>query len=221
MQVDFLNTDKINALADFLVARNKQVRLLPYNRIIKSAGEVIRFGKPSLENHALDIAVLKDTNLVAIEERNGIYIYDLQQQKMIDQWLFDEQAKYRNYASTYSGIKVFMDSGNTYIAWGAANKSGENASVMIAEWRNGIKGVVAIPFPKKAPAKNALPNEIEVLKENNKIVMYVTLNGNNELVKLDWTTKQIIWTAATGVAPYGVAVADQKFCFQLGRTNSN
>ena len=210
MQVDFLNTDKINALADFLVARNKQVRLLPYNRIIKSAGEVIRFGKPSLENHALDIAVLKDTNLVAIEERNGIYIYDLQQQKMIDQWLFDEQAKYRNYASTYSGIKVFKDSGNTYIAWGAANKSGENASIMIAEWRNGIKGVVSIPFPKKAPAKNALPNEIEVLKENNKLVMYVTLNGNNELVKLDWTTKQIIWTAATGVAPYGVAVADQK-----------
>ena len=210
LQVDFLNTDKINALADFLVTRNKQVRLLPYNRIIKSAGEVIRFGKSSLENHALDIAILKDKNLVVVQERNGIFIVDLIQKKIIDQWLFDAQVKYRNYASTYSGIKTFTDNGNTYIVWSAANKSGDNASIMIAQWDNGIKEVSHVPFPKKAPAKNAIPNEIEVVIENNKRVLYVTLNGNNELVKIDWATKNIIWTSTTGVAPYGVAVAAQK-----------
>jgi YVTN family beta-propeller protein len=210
MKVDFINTDKINALSDYLVARNKQVRLLPYNRIIKSAGEVIRFGKPMLENHALDIAIFKDKNKVVVEERNGIFIVDLIQKKIVDQWLFDQQANYRNYASTYSGIKTFTDKGNSFIVWSAANTSGDNASIMIAQWDNGIKEVIQIPFSKKVPARNALPNEIQVRKENNKMVMYVTLNGNNELVKVDWTTKQIIWTAATGVAPYGVAVSDQK-----------
>ena len=183
LQVDFLNTDKINALADFLVTRNKQVRLLPYNRIIKSAGEVIRFGKSSLENHALDIAILKDKNLVVVQERNGIFIVDLIQKKIIDQWLFDAQVKYRNYASTYSGIKTFTDNGNTYIIWSAANKSGDNASIMIAQWDNGIKEVSHVPFPKKAPAKNAIPNEIEVVIENNKRVLYVTLNGNKNFLR--------------------------------------
>jgi alkaline phosphatase len=49
LELDFINTDKINELSDFLTARNKNLRLLPYNRIISSAGEVIRYGKPELE----------------------------------------------------------------------------------------------------------------------------------------------------------------------------
>jgi alkaline phosphatase len=55
LQIDFINTDKINELSDYLTKRNTSLRLLPYNRIIRSAGEVIRFGKPDLENHALDL----------------------------------------------------------------------------------------------------------------------------------------------------------------------
>jgi YVTN family beta-propeller protein len=53
LNVDFINTDKITALSDYLVTRDIQLRELPYNRVIHSAGKVVRYGKPELENHKL------------------------------------------------------------------------------------------------------------------------------------------------------------------------
>ena len=208
--VDYINTDKINELSDYLLARNKSVRVLPYNRIIQSAGKVLRFGLPSLENHALDIAAIHGTNLAVIEERYGLYVADISQNKIMDHWSFSTSALYKKYVSTYSGIKTMFVDGKNWILWTAAETSGKNSSLMIAEWDNGIKNITDIPFETKAPAKNALPNEIAIAKEQNNYFIYVVLNGNSELVKINWSTKNRVWTSKTGVAPYGVAVVGDK-----------
>ena len=208
LNVDFINTDKITALSDYLITRDIQLRELPYNRIIQSAGKVVRFGKPELENHALDIAGLGNKNLVVVEERFGLYVIDLAQNKVVDQWKFDQTPAYKGMKSTYSGIKAITINNKEYILWSAA--SDKNAAIMMAEWNNGFKDITAINFNKKAPAKNALPNQVELVNEGGQYFIYVVLNGNNELVKINWLTKERVWTANTGVAPYGLAIANNK-----------
>lgn len=206
--VDYINTDHITQLADYLVKRNVAVRSLPYNRIIRSAGKVVRFGSPQLENHALDIAELKENHLAAVEDRYGIFILDIHEQKIIAEWRYSDMQVYKNYMSVYSGIKTFSANGKTWIIWTAASRSNGQSALMIGQWDAGIKEVTHIPFETKAPAKNALPNEVEIVKEKDKFYIYLVLNGNNEAVKLDWKSKQVVWRAATGVAPYGIAIAN-------------
>lgn len=208
LKVDYINTDKISELSDYLVARNSALRELPYNRIIKSAGEVVRYGKPSLENHALDIANLSDKNLVVVEERYGVFVLDILQNKVVDEWRFEQNQAYKGMMSTYSGIKTITINEKEYVLWSAA--TGNNSAIMIAEWKQGFKNVTSIAFEKKSPAKNALPNQVEVVKEDNQYFIYVVLNGNNELIKLNWDTRTIVWKTNTGVAPFGLAVSGKK-----------
>lgn len=208
LKVDFINTDKINELSDFFVSRNKSLRLLPYNRIIKSAGTVIRYGKPNLENHALDIAVLNDKGLVVVEERYGLVVIDIHQQKIIDEWRFSEMPQYAKFMSSYSGIKTLNDNGRTYIVWGAAEKDGDKSAVMIAEWNNALANITDIPFSATAPAKNAIVNEIAVSRELSGTKLYAVLNGNNKLHKINWQDRKVEWSSNTGVAPYGVCLAN-------------
>jgi len=73
-KVDFINTDKITLLADYFNQFNKNQKVLPYNKVIQSAGTVIRYGKPSLENHAMDVASLNNKNLVVVQERYGFLL---------------------------------------------------------------------------------------------------------------------------------------------------
>jgi len=208
LKVDFINTDKINELSDYMVSRNKEIRQLPYNRIIQSAGKVVRYGKPSLENHALDIANLADKNLVVVEERYGVFVLDILQNKVVAEWRFEQDPSFKGMMSTYSGIKTITINNKEYILWSAA--SGNTAALVMAEWNEGIKNVTSIPFEKKEPAKNALPNQVEVVRESNQYFIYVVLNGNNELVKLNWETKALVWKTNTGVAPFGVTVVGKK-----------
>ncbi len=49
--------------------------------------------------------------------------------------------------------------------------------------------IEGIQLNKKAPASNAIPNEIVVANENNETYLYVVLNGNNELSKIKWSDK--------------------------------
>jgi alkaline phosphatase len=173
LKVDFINTDKINELSDFMVSRNKEVHQLPYNRIIQSAGKVVRYGKPTLENHALDIATLTDENLVVVEERYGVFVLDILQNKVVNEWRFEQDQSYKGMMSTYSGIKTITVDRKQYILWSAA--TGNKSALMIAEWEQGIKNITSIPFEKKEPAKNALPNQVEVVKENEQYFFYVVL----------------------------------------------
>jgi YVTN family beta-propeller protein len=209
-KVDFINTDHLLNLSDFLTQKNKQQTLMPFNRIIHSAGSVIRFGNPDLENHALDITTINEKGLLVIEDRYGIVAINTKEKKIIDRWAFSDIEQYKNYLSTYSGIKTFQTNDKTYILWSAAEPGKSNSALMIAEWENGFKNISSIPIEKIAPYNNALPNDIAVLKENEAWYIYIVLNGNNELVKFKWSDKSIVWKTNTGVAPYGVAIANNK-----------
>ncbi len=210
MGVDFLNTDRIAELADFLVKQNTNRHTLPYNRIIQSAGDVVRYGRPDLENHALDIALLPTPGLAVIEDRYGISVLDTRQKTISHRWSYTDLPMYAKYMSTYAGIKVFTDNGKTWIVWSAAEKETGKGALMITEWANGFHHFSSVTFEKRAPSKNALPNDIAVSKEPDGTFLYLVLNGNNELAKLRWSDRSIVWKTTTGVAPYGLAVAANK-----------
>lgn len=209
-KVDFLNTDHITSLSDFLLKQNKKQHLMPFNRIIQSAGEVIRFGNPELENHALDIANLSEKGLMVIEDRYGIVALNILENKIVDRFTFADLPHYKGFVSTYSGIKTFQLNGKTFVLWSASESNNPNASIMIAEWRDGFKNISAIAIEKRAPANNALPNDLAVAEENGAWFIYAVLNGNNELLKIKWADKSIVWKSNTGIAPYGIAIANHK-----------
>lgn len=208
--VDYINTDHIHLLSDFLQSRDSSKKELPYQRTIQSAGKVIRFGNPNLENHALDLAVMDTNGLVAIEERYGIYILDLRSNKIIDKWLYEKDADFKGFNSTYSGIKVFKNQSGVYLTWSAASRGSSVSSLMFAKWDNGIKDVFDFRLNSKAPIQNAIPNEVVVNQENGKSYLYVVLNGTNRLLKWDWETRILSWDVPTGEAPYGVAISNGK-----------
>lgn len=214
--VDYINTDHIEALAAFCKTfsinhaqlHNDSLTLMPYNRIIKSAGTVIRFGDPALENHALDIVDLPGTDLVAIEDRYGFALLNVKTAKLEQRVSYADYPAYKNLVSTYSGIKAFTSNSKTYIVWSASQRDSDKAFLMYAEFNGQVRNIAGIQLNKKAPAANAIPNEIVVAKENNDTYLYVVLNGNNELLKIKWSNKSTVWATATSVAPYGITKAN-------------
>jgi len=210
LKVDFINTDHIAGLSDFFARHNDSFRLMPFNRIIKSAGDVIRYGNPDLENHALDAAVLSSDGKLVIEDRYGIMALDVISKKIISRWNFTDIPKYGRFMSTYSGIRTFREKGKTWIVWSASERDGGRAALMIAEWADGFQQIGDIPIEKISPAANAIPNEMAIASENGEQFIYLVLNGNNELVKIRWSDKSIVWRMPAGVAPYGIAIANSK-----------
>lgn len=184
--------------------------LMPYNRLVASAGKVVLFGDPRLENHTLDVALLGSSMLV-IEDRYGIALLDRKTNALTERWTFRDSSDWKGMMSVFSGVKVFLSQGRTYIAWGASEREGGKSGLMLAEWVNGKIGQVEmIPFPKIAPASVSLPNEVEVQQVAGETYLYVVLNGNEQLVKIRLSERRIIWTAATGVAPFGIKLSQGK-----------
>lgn len=208
--ISYINTDKVEALADHILKQDTLVRQLPYSKEIRSAGRVVRFGSPVLENHALDIAALPDSNLVVVQERYGIYVLELSTGKIIDQLRLDKSQSYRSFMSTFSGIKVFQEQGRTFIVWGVAERGGKKSALLIAEWKQKLSWEKQIAFDPLPPAASAIPNEVVVNREKGSLYFYVVLNGNNELVKIEVATGNTVWKRPTGIAPYGVTLLDNK-----------
>jgi YVTN family beta-propeller protein len=218
--VDFVNTDQVAGLASYMrdpqnylreknlgkIQMHDSISMMPFNRLIRSAGNVIRFGNPAYENHALDIVAIPATELVVVEDRYGIFVMNLQG-KRIDSFLLPSAGTFRGMSSTYSGIKCFISQGKTWIAWSVARDT--MAALVYAEWNGRIGKVSAISMPRKLPAKNAIPNEIYVDGKGENL--YLVLNGNDEVIKMRWDDKKIIWQKPSGgIAPYGVTMANNK-----------
>jgi len=196
---------------DSTLQQQSQYTLMPFNRLIQSAGTVVIFGDPLLENHALDLAILPDSQHIAIEDRYGIAVLDTRSHQITQRWTFqaDNEPVKKGLMSTYSGIKSFSFDGHTYITWSAG--STRQSALFIAEWdTSGIKNVSSFPVAAVAPAGTALPNDIAVRMESGIPYLYVVLNGNNQLLKIRFTDRQVVWTVPTGVAPYGLRVAGNK-----------
>jgi YVTN family beta-propeller protein len=185
--------------------------LMPFNRLVQSAGKVVTYGNPEYENHTLDFAVLPGSKYLAVEDRYGVAVLDIRTQQIKHRWSFDEHAENKGLMSTYCGIKSFSYEGHIYIAWSACGRDDHKSAIMFAEWsEGGIKNVTSFTINASSPAATALPNDIAIQFENGIPFLYVVLNGNNQLLKIRFTDKQVMWTAPTGVAPYGIRIVNNK-----------
>ncbi|MDR3695926.1 alkaline phosphatase family protein [Mucilaginibacter sp.] len=192
--------------------------MMPYNRLIDPAGRVVRFGDPKVENHSLDVKLIPQTPVLAVEDRYGITLIDTTQEKVIAKWTYNDDKQYKGLMSTYSGLKTWTTGTETQIFWSAADGDNHQSYVMQAVW-DGKKISIKQTFRFKpvAPSPLALPNELLIRTENYKDYLYVVLNGNDQLVKIELSTNNTVWTKPTGVAPYGIAsVGNQLFITNWG-----
>ena len=210
----FIQAQKINAhklpFEDSTLQNADRFTIMPYNRLVKSAGKVITYGDSSLENHTLDVCVLPDKKNIAVEDRYGIAVISSKTNRIISRWSFTKDAQWQYLISTYSGITSFVYKNKTFIAWGASGTN-HRAAVMIAEWNGAsIADVTGINIERILPADAALPNQVVSNIEDGKLYLYVTLNGNDQLLKIDFDNKKIVYAAPSGVAPYGVCIVGKK-----------
>jgi YVTN family beta-propeller protein len=185
--------------------------LMPFNRLIRSAGKVVTFGDPKQENHALDLSVLPDGRHVAVEDRYGVAVVDAGTREIIHRWTYrdDASSQVKGLMSTYCGIKSFVYDGHVFLVWSAGTT--HSSALLVAMWDStGLTNVKLLPIAAVAPAAAALPNDIAVALEGGVTFLYVALNGNNELLKIRFPELEVVWTAPTGVAPYGVRVVGGK-----------
>ncbi len=184
--------------------------MMPFNRWINPAGEQIYFGDSELENHALDCSVSPDGKWVAVEGRYSVVIISVQTKKIAHRFLLRNTFGKANVMNTFSGI-CWQQTNNTYrIFWGASGQTG-NSYVMKATWENSIISIDKFyMFVAEKPARSALPNELVLANENGESFLYVVLNGNNKLVKTNSSTGETVWSVPTGVAPYGITLANGK-----------
>lgn len=202
-----------SAYDDSTLNRNILPVLMPYNRIIDPAGEVISFGDADDENHSMDVRLLRGSSLIVIEDRFGITLIDTIKSKVISGWRYKENALYKGMTSTYSGLKVLQSKNGTEIFWSAAAGTGSKSRSFVfqALW-DGAKITIKNTFSFKPEGESplALPNDLAIHSENGINYLYVVLNGNNQLVKINLNTSQTVWTKTTGVAPYGIVIAKDK-----------
>jgi YVTN family beta-propeller protein len=184
--------------------------MMPYNRIIDPAGEQIYYGSPELENHALDCAVSPDGKTLAIQGRYRIIFYNIETRRLVYEIIPSNETGYLNAMNTYSGIKWYKKRDKQYVLWSMVSHRTQSY-VLMAEW-DGYQAVITdrYQFASLSPAPVALPNEFEILSDKSGDYLFVTLNGNNQVVKVDMNTHQIVWESSVGVAPYGVVAADGK-----------
>ncbi len=195
-----------SAYDDSTLAKNTLPVLMPYNRMISPAGETISYGDAAYENHSLDLAIISGNDQIVVEDRYGISVMEPKTKKILKRWTYDDST-YKGYMSTYSGVILLTEGNNIKIFWGAANSGDGKSKVFEAIWDGHNLSIEdTFDFDASGDAPLALPNEIAITKEQSQTCLYVVLNGNNELVKIDLANKKIIWTKKTGAAPYGLVI---------------
>lgn len=184
--------------------------MMPYNRWIDPAGEQIYFGDSELENHALDCALSPDEKWVAVEGRYSVVIISTENNKIVNRTTLQSLLPGENAMNTFTGISWRKAGQNSELWWSASGRAGKSY-VLKAEWDgNNVKLQNTYVFEAQKPATTALPNETVVIDEAGIPMLYVVLNGHNQLVKRNTVTGDIIWKVQTGVAPFGIAAAAGK-----------
>jgi DNA-binding beta-propeller fold protein YncE len=183
---------------------------LPYDRLLNPAGKLITLGDSTRESHALDAALSPDERWLAVEERYSIAFIDTRSNQVAFSLRLDSIPGLKYAMCTYSGITWYRRDNSDFVLFSASRTSSVSFVVML-NWdgRRAITSKVYAYKPLK-PASLALPNELLVMREGNLDCLYVVLNGNNQLVKQNLLTGDTLWIADTGVAPYGIALANNK-----------
>jgi len=200
-----------SAYDDSTLNKNSLPVLMPYNRIIDPAGEVISFGDPQSENHSLDVKLIPGTSIIVVEDRYGIALINTLNNTIIKRWTYNDEPNYKGLASTFSGIQVFNEDNKTQILWSAANATSHQSNVIWATWDGKTLTIKdSFEFKPSSPSPLALPNEVLVNIENGSKMLYVVLNGSNQVVKINLESKKTLYTADVGVAPYGLSIVNNK-----------
>ena len=182
---------------------------MPYNKWIDPAGEQIYFGDLELENHALDCTLSPDGKWIAVEGRYSVVIIDPETKKVATRFILRSHFTSDGLVNTYSGIS-WRKTGDGYeLFWSALGKA--KSIVIQAGWNEkDISVLKTFTFVAAKPALTALPNEVLVAEESGSPMLYVVLNGNNTIEKVDIQSGNIIWSAPAGVAPFGITAANGK-----------
>ena len=184
--------------------------LMPYNRWVDPAGEQLYFGDKGDENHALDCSLSPDGKWIAVEGRYSVVIIDPLTRKIVSRSMLRSPFMKESLMNTYSGIS-WRKTGETYeLFWSAIGKEKKSYVVQIKWDGNKIEFVKTFLFETVKPADTALPNELIVDEEGGVPVIYVVLNGNNMVEKLDLNSGKTIWSVPVGVAPFGITRANGK-----------
>lgn len=79
--------------------------LMPFNRLVQSAGKVVTYGDSLSENHALDFTILPDSQHIVVEDRYGIAVLDVRTQQIVHRWTFrtDGEPSVKSLMSTIQG----------------------------------------------------------------------------------------------------------------------
>lgn len=184
--------------------------LLPYNRWISPAGKQVYFGNPSLENHAMDVALSPDGKWVAVEGRYEVVVMSAETGKLEANLPMAGLVEKQNLMNTFSGISWLQENNQYKLFWGAVGNKGVSY-VLSASWDGKkLNKSESIIFEKEAPAESALVNEVLTENESGKNFLYIVLNGTNKVVKYDLGAKTIVWKTDVGVAPFGITRASGK-----------
>ncbi|MCE1197332.1 MAG: bifunctional YncE family protein/alkaline phosphatase family protein [Marinilabiliales bacterium] len=183
--------------------------LLPYNKWIDPVGTQIFFGNKEQENHALDVALSPDGKWLAVEGRYEVVLISAESQKIVSTFNVSEYFKGQVRMNTFSGICWRSEEKQTQLFWGSVGK--ENSAVVKVNVENGKFGAGTLyPFPKEDPAQTSLVNEVLYRNESGTPALYVVLNGNNKVVRMNPDSGEVVWSVAVGVAPFGITYANGK-----------
>jgi YVTN family beta-propeller protein len=190
--------------------KNARQVQLTYNRLIQPAGTQIFFGLDNLENHAMDAALSTDGKWLAVEERFSIVFISTVENTVKYRLPVNIDTTLKGGANTYSGIVWHNGNEGPEVYWSMTGAN-RRSFVVSAKW-TGERAEInkIIEYKPDLVSKIALPNEILITEESQKEYLYVVLNGNNNLIKQDLNTGEIIWIANPGVAPYGITMASGK-----------
>lgn len=204
------NTYTNPAYDDSILSQTAAPFLMPFNRIVNGAGTSISYGSPALENHTLDAVFLPNKKTIVIEDRYGIAFVDIASQKIIYRLAFADTKDYKKMMGVYSGIKAVTINNAVNIFW-TASESSKRSSAFQAIWDGRTATIVnTFSFEAVAPSPLALPNDLAIQQEGDNWFLYVVLNGNSQLVKINLADKKTVWTTNTGEAPFGLTIANNK-----------
>ena len=178
---------------------------MPYNKVLTPAGKQIFFGDSALENHALDVALSPDAKIVAVESRYSVVFMNTTDNRILYRLILRRYLKGRKAMNTYSGITWLKDDGKDYVLWSSRN------DLMQALWNGDSARITATyHFARKKGVSASIPNEMVVKNEKGAPVVYLVLNGNDEVAKINLRNNKILWQKPAGLAPYGITMARGK-----------
>lgn len=204
-KVKFISSYETKTLTDSLLPVT-----MPFNRWIYPAGDQIYFGDKELENHALDCTLSPDGKWLAVEGRYSVVIISSETKKIVHRFLLSEVFKKGRLMNTFSGIKWHTANGVQSLYWSTSDSRGKSY-VIKAIWNNrNLELDKTFMFKAVQPAIDPIANELVISKENGTLFLYVVLNGNNTLEKININSGETVWSVPTGVAPFGLSMAAGK-----------